>query len=140
MNGRHLDMEADSGASQSITSCDTFKCLWQGRPPKLERCDLSLSVWAEDKMQLDGKLPVNVQFKGREARLGLYVVIRRGASLLGQDRYPALNIKISGVHVVSSETPATRPWETIHIDFTGLIDGVLYLVVVDAYSDRKSVV
>lgn len=29
---------------------------------------------------------------------------------------------------------ATRPWETIHIDFAGPIDGISYLIVVDAYS------
>lgn len=55
-------------------------------------------------MQLAGKVPVNVQFKGREARLELYVVTGGGASLLGRDRFPTLEIKVSGVHSVSLET------------------------------------
>ncbi|KAM7284844.1 uncharacterized protein ISCGN_001938 [Ixodes scapularis] len=31
-------------------------------------------------------------------------------------------------------SPATRPWETVHIDFAGPIDGISYRIVVDAYS------
>ncbi|KAG0423607.1 hypothetical protein HPB47_000617 [Ixodes persulcatus] len=55
-------------------------------------------------MQLAGKLPVSVRFKGKEAHLNLYVVTGAGASVLGRDWFSAFDIKVSGVHAVSPRT------------------------------------
>lgn len=85
-------MEVDSGAAFSLISEHTFHCLWPVNPPSLVPEETRLQTWTGQSLRMCGKTMVTVELLEHVKQLPLRVVEGTGASLLGRDWFPALEI------------------------------------------------
>eukprot|EP00731_Ephydatia_muelleri_P003073 Em0001g3073a len=86
INNVTIVMEVDTGAAASVISERTYKNSWVGVPrPPLLSTDVLLRTYSGERLDIRGEIKVDVQFRGKEAKLNLLVVGGKGPSLMGRD-------------------------------------------------------
>ncbi len=102
VNGRHIQMELDTGAVVTIVSEETWKAHLAELP--LQDSNIVLKTYTGEPVQVLGELSVDVCHNGQQAQLPLYVVKGRGPSLFGRNwlqpirlDWGRLNQVVSGV-------------------------------------------
>ncbi|XP_063828984.1 uncharacterized protein K02A2.6-like [Ostrinia nubilalis] len=96
INGAHLKMEIDSGASRTIISEDTYKTLWS-TPPPLHSTNVKLVTWTREPLNVIGVANVRATLGNKEAQCELMVVSGRGPSLLGRNWFEPLGVYVAGL-------------------------------------------
>ena len=86
INNVTIVMEVDTGAAASVISERTYKNSWVGVPRlPLLSTDVLLRTYSGERLDIRGEIKVDVQFRGKEAKLNLLVVGGKGPSLMGRD-------------------------------------------------------
>ena len=94
-----LQMEADTGASASIISEETYQSLWTmwERPP-LRSSHARLCTYTGEELKTKGSITVTVEYAGQKERLSLLVVAGTGPSLLGRDWLHKIRLDWKSLH------------------------------------------
>ena len=80
LNGVSVPMEVDTGAAVSIVSHQTY-CKHLGKV-RLLPATLQLHTYTDERLVVEGKCSVMVEYKGQWVREDIYVVAGRGQALL----------------------------------------------------------
>ncbi|XP_077547987.1 uncharacterized protein LOC144160628 [Haemaphysalis longicornis] len=99
IEGVECEMEVDSGSTFSLISEATARKIFpKGRIPKLKQLDIVMKDYQGNCIVVQGMATVIVKFRGFGGPLKLVIVKAQLQSLLGLDWFPALRIKVTGVH------------------------------------------
>ena len=82
LNGKRVTMEVDTGAAMSLISEYTYQKYIRAVP--LAPTDLQLHTHTDEKLEVQGKCSVSIEYRGQVAQVSIYVVAGRGPSLLGR--------------------------------------------------------
>ena len=80
VNNVTIEMEIDTGAAASVISERTYTNAWA-----LLTTDVLLCTYSGERLNIRGEIKVDVQFRDKQARLNLLVVVGNGPSLMGRD-------------------------------------------------------
>ena len=83
LNGKRVTMEVDTGAAVSLISEYTYRKYLRAVP--LAPTDLQLHTYTDEKLEVQGKCSVSIEYRGQVGQVSIYVVAGRGPSLLGRD-------------------------------------------------------
>lgn len=100
LNKKQIEMEVDSGCAFTIISEATARLIFDGKLPKLEMVDIALKTWTDSKLQLLGKISLNVCYKDINENLTVYIAQGNGPSLIGRNWFAALKIQLYGINSV----------------------------------------
>ncbi|KAL3184055.1 hypothetical protein MRX96_006167 [Rhipicephalus microplus] len=99
IEGVECEMEVDSGSTFSLISEATARQIFpNGRILKLKQLDVVMKDYQGNCIAVQGMATVTVKFRGFAGPLKLVIVKGQRQSLLGLDWFPALGIKVTGVH------------------------------------------
>ena len=100
VDGQPLTMEIDTGASLSLVSSATYKCLWPTK--KLCKSHVKVRTYSGEHIGVLGSMEVQVQYQDQDITLPLTVVEGDGQSLLGRDWLQHIRLDWSQVHSVGT--------------------------------------
>ena len=83
INGKPVAMQIDTGASVSLISQETQKCL--SPTAALAKPEIQLRTYTSDPITVVGQMSVEVKYKEYEGRHMLYIVEDNGPALVGRD-------------------------------------------------------
>lgn len=83
LDSQQLPMEIDTGASLSVMSLSTFKKHWPER--QLLESNVILHTYSGEKLSVEGKVDVEVRYKGQQFTLPLYIIDGCGPTLFGRN-------------------------------------------------------
>ena len=147
VNGTVLTMEVNTGAAVSVINELSYKCTWpvENRPllKKTNDCYVQLQTYSGEKLPVLGELSVVVHYKGKEERLGVVVIARKGPTLMGRNWLECLHVQWlggSGIHHVTTTSNHSGLKEmldqhqTLFKDELGQIKGVKATIRVDKHA------
>ena len=85
LNGKHVQMELDTGASVSVCSHSRFKELWPSGDRLLRPTDILLRTFSGEKLGVRGEVMLDVGYQGKDYRLPLVVLDGTGPLLFGRN-------------------------------------------------------
>ena len=85
LNGQHVQMELDTGASVSVCSYSRFKELWPSGDRLLHPSKLLLRTFSGEKLVVRGEVMMDVGYQGSSYRLPLVVLEGTGPLLFGRN-------------------------------------------------------
>lgn len=100
INNKNIMFEVDSGSAYTIMSEEEAGRLWPDGLPQMEKTDLCLKTWTCNRVQLLGRIQVQVEYKKFNGNLYLLIAKGGGQSLLGRAWFSPLGISIESVHSV----------------------------------------
>ena len=104
VNDNPLEMEIDTGASQSVTSERMYQDLWgEGQQPPLVKNSVILRTYTGEKVKPKGCAEVKVCYEGKQYQLPLLVVGGDGPALLGRNWLEAIKLNWQGIKRLTSE-------------------------------------
>nr|XP_037288668.1 uncharacterized protein K02A2.6-like [Rhipicephalus microplus] len=116
-------MEVDSGSTFWLISEATARQIFpNGRIPKLKQLDVVMKDYQGNCIAVQGMATVTVKFRGFAGPLKLVIVKGQRQSLLGLDWFPALGIKVTGVHRMDELATA---FDKLFEEFAVVFDGGL---------------
>ncbi|KAL3221989.1 hypothetical protein MRX96_029043 [Rhipicephalus microplus] len=123
IKGVECEMEVDSGSTFSLISEATARQIFpNGRIPKLKQLDVVMKDYQGNCIAVQGMATVTVKFRGFAGPLKLVIVKGQRQSLLGLDWFPALGIKVTGVHCMDELATA---FDKLFEEFAVVFDGGL---------------
>lgn len=101
LDGVHIDMELDTGATISLISEATFQQLWGGAAgPTIRPSDVVLCGYSGDKVDVVGVTEVTAVYEGQQVNVSLVVVKGNGPSLFGRNWLEKFKVNWHQVKVV----------------------------------------
>ncbi|KAL3179604.1 hypothetical protein MRX96_037984 [Rhipicephalus microplus] len=121
IEGVECEMEVDSGSTFSLISEATARQIFpNGCIPKLKQLDVVMKDYQGNCIAVQGMATVTVKFRGFAGSLKLVIVKGQRQSLLGLDWFPALGIKVTGVHRMDElATAFDKLFEELAVVFDG---------------------
>ncbi|KAL3176257.1 hypothetical protein MRX96_010577 [Rhipicephalus microplus] len=123
IEGVECEMEVDSGSTFSLISEATARQIFpNGCIPKLKQLGVVMKDYQGNCIAVQGMATVTVKFRGFAGPLKLVIVKGQRQSLLGLDWFPALGIKVTGVHRMDELATA---FDKLFEEFAVVFDGGL---------------
>ncbi|XP_075730838.1 uncharacterized protein LOC119181585 [Rhipicephalus microplus] len=123
IEGVECEMKVDSGSTFSLISEATARQIFpNGRIPKLKQLDVVMKDYQGNCIAVQGMATVTVKFRGFAGPLKLVIVKGQRQSHLGLDWFPALGIKVTGVHRMDELATA---FDKLFEEFAVVFDGGL---------------
>ena len=102
LNGKRVTMEVDTGAAMSLILEYTYRKYLRAVP--LAPTDLQLHTHTDEKLEVQGKCSVSIEYRGQVAQVSIYVVAGRGPSLLGRDILQSIKLDWVSIFKLQSKT------------------------------------
>lgn len=102
LEGKHLRMELDTGAAQSLISEKTYKSLFPSWP--LLPATAKLRTYSGESLQVLGQQEVEAQYGEQKVRVPLLVVKNEGASLMGRNWLKVIQLDWSTINRIQRST------------------------------------
>ncbi|KAL3188351.1 hypothetical protein MRX96_023018, partial [Rhipicephalus microplus] len=123
IEGVECEMEVDSGSTFSLISEATARQIFpNGCIPKLKQLGVVMKDYQGNCIAVQGMATVTVKLRGFAGPLKLVIVKGQRQSLLGLDWFPALGIKVTGVHRMDELATA---FDKLFEEFAVVFDGGL---------------
>jgi hypothetical protein len=101
VNSADVEMEVDTGATQSVIGEETYKSLWPSphSAPTLShtRSLPLLKTYTGEPIKVKGQLEVDVSYNGQQKKLNLLVTEGNGPSLIGRDWLQHLRLGLASL-------------------------------------------
>ena len=98
LNGANYTMELDTGASRTIISEATYQKLWDENPPNIQKTTVNIQTYTGEKLEVLGKIAVQLVHKGQEGQGTMLVVKGDGPSLIGRDWLGKMRLDWEEIH------------------------------------------
>ena len=102
LDSQQLPMEIDTGASLSVMSLSTFKKHWPER--QLLESHVILRTYSGEKLSVEGKVDVEVRYKGQQFTLPLYIIDGCGSTLFGHNWMKVIRLDWLELHAIRSDS------------------------------------
>ena len=104
IQGAHVEMEIDTGATLSVMTYDTYSNTWNGdQAPPIKPTTANLRTYTGEAIKVVGAIDVDVEYEGQQAKLNLVIVDGKGPSLLGRDWLHHIRLDWAQFHKVDAE-------------------------------------
>lgn len=154
VNDRKVRLQLDTASDITLISRRTWEQI--GRPAVVETSQTAHGATG-DWLKIAGQIECTVQFNSASFQGVCYLTEHHDLNLLGLDWMEPLQLLDQPLNAICNRTSAaqaikidgqknpvkadlrswyqaSKPWERVHIDFAGPIEGITYLVIVDSYS------